>query len=126
MTGYNHLAERYVSLWMEKDPDVVSAAVAELWSEDGEYVNEVRHVRGHAEIAEQVRFAQDYYAERGVAHRFVSQHDAVGLHNSVRFGWVLLSTETGEALSTGTNLFVLADDGRIACAYQYTDRPPTF
>ncbi|TWE19606.1 transcriptional regulator with XRE-family HTH domain [Kitasatospora atroaurantiaca] len=125
MAGYNELADRYVALWNEKDPDLVRAAVAELWTEDGEYVNEVVHVRGHQAIAEQVAFAQQYYAERG-SFAFRSSNDAVGHHHTVKFGWVLVSTENGEAASIGSNFFVLAEDGRVAGSYQFIDKPPAF
>jgi hypothetical protein len=112
-------------MWAVKDPDEVRAAVAGLFTEDGEYTNLVRQVRGHDELVAQVAFAQEYYAERG-SYTFVSAHDAEGLGDAMRFGWVLLHGVTGEAVSSGINFFQLAEDGRIRRAYQFTDRPPVF
>ena len=125
MLRYNELADRYTAMWAIGDPDGVREEVAALFTEDAEYVNPVRHVKGHEEIVAQVAFAQDYYAERG-SYDFTGMHDAVGLADTMRFGWVLRHGETGEAVSTGVNFFVLSDDGRISRAYQYTERPPLF
>jgi len=125
MHSYNELADRYVAMWAVKDPEEIRAAVAEIFTEDGEYTNLVRQVKGHEELAAQVGFAQDYYTERG-SYTFASARDAEGLGDSMRFGWVLLNGVTGEAVSTGVNFFQLALDGRITRAYQFTDRPPVF
>jgi hypothetical protein len=38
MTDPNEIADRYVALWNEPDPDARRAAVAQLWTEDGAHI----------------------------------------------------------------------------------------
>ncbi len=122
MIRRNELVDRFVAMWNEPDGEVRRKAIEELFAPDAEYVMFANDpIRGHDAIAAQVDYAHNLYYDQGFA--FKSSHNADGHHNLVRFTWVLVSTGTGEVERTGSDLLVLAEDGRIRHDYQFLLRP---
>jgi hypothetical protein len=122
--GPNALADRYVALWNETDPQLRRKGVLELYLPDATYVFYRRNpIRGHQAIIDQMAYTQEIY--RPMGYTFRSAHNAVGHHNLVRLNWVMVSIETGEMEMCGQDVLMLGDDGRIQTDYQFHDRLPS-
>jgi hypothetical protein len=83
MTSPTDVADRYVALWNESDPDRRRAAVADLWAEDGQQIlqppREIRaaarapgigmtavlEARGHAALEARATSAHDEFIAGG-------------------------------------------------------------
>ena len=129
------LADRYIGLWNEPDPDRRRELIAGLWTEDGEHVlqppEEARKIaaspgigmtavleaRGHAEIEDRVMIAYKHWvASEGASFR--RRDDADRLHDVVKFHWEAIDKD-GEVFGVGLNVLVLAEDGRIRRDYSF-------
>lgn len=122
--GPNAMAERFVTLWNETDPELRRKGVEELYRPDATYVFYRKDpIVGHQAIIDQMAYTQDIYWPMG--YEFRPGPDAMGHHNLVRLNWVMVSTATGEMEMSGQDVLVLAEDGRIQCDYQFHLRLPT-
>jgi hypothetical protein len=129
------LADRYVALWNEADPDRRRELIAGLWAEDGEYIlqaaeearkiaagpgvgaNAVFEVRGHVEIEARAASAYDHWvASEGWSFR--RRGDADRVRDVVKFHWEAVDKD-GEVTGVGLNFLVLAGDGRIMRDYVF-------
>lgn len=130
-----HLADRYLTQWTLPDAAERRAAVERLWAEDGTHVlhppAEIREIAAglgfrHTTLEAQgydaieARVAQSYerFVEKG-GFTFRARADAVRLNGMVKFGWVTVSTETGDVVGGGLDILVLDDDGRIKADYMF-------
>jgi hypothetical protein len=130
------LADRYVALWNEGDPERRRELIAGLWSEDGEHVlqppEEARRIaagpgigasavieaRGHAEIDVRATAAYEHWvATEGWSFR---RGDADRVHDLVKFRWEAVDGD-GEVMGGGLNLLVVGADGRIRRDYTFVD-----
>jgi len=132
-----HLADRYVALWNEADPERRRRLIAELWTEDGSQIlqppQEMREIaaspgigmaatleaRGHAEL--EARAATSY--ERWVGSdglSFRRRDDVDRLHDVVKFHWEAVSPN-GEVTAVGLDFLILATDGRIRRDYTFIE-----
>jgi hypothetical protein len=123
MSDLNEFVQHYVALWNEPDADRRRAVIAELWSEDGVYVNQIAEYQGHDAIADAVLEAHQQFVEAG--YTFVAQDNAVGHHDVARFSWDMVRDGADEPDSIGTEVFVLAKDGRINADYQFIEKFPS-
>ena len=131
------LADRYVALWNEPDPERRRRMIAELWTEDGSQIlqppQEMREIaasaglgmaatleaRGHAEL--EARAATSY--ERWVGSdglSFRRRDDVDRLHDVVKFHWEAVSPN-GEVTAVGLDFLILASDGRIRRDYTFIE-----
>ena len=133
--GAGELADRYVALWNEPDPDQRRRMIAGLWTEDGTHIlqppEEIREVaarpgigmtavleaRGYAEIESRAASA---YAEWVGSQElsFRRRDDAERLHDVVKFHWEAI-TRDGEPFAVGLSFLVLAKHGRIERDYTF-------
>jgi hypothetical protein len=120
----NEIAERYMALWNEVNDDARRKAVDEMFTPDAVYLmfNNDPFV-GRDAIFKHVTVAHRIYIPFGFT--FKSSYNASGHHNVVRFDWVMVSTDTGEAEMTGNDMLVLDDEGRIQADYQFHDKLST-
>ena len=129
------LAERYVALWNEPDPDRRRRMIEELWTEEGMHIlqppQEIREVaarpgigltavleaRGYAEL--EARAATAYEQWVGSEElSFRRRDDAERLRDVVKFHWEAIAKD-GEVFAVGFNLLVIAADGRIQRDYTF-------
>jgi hypothetical protein len=129
------LADRYVQLWNELDPDRRRELIAALWTEDGEQIlqaaddarklaaspgvgtSAVFEVRGHAELEVRAQSAVEHWiGEQGWSFR--RRDDADRVHDVVKFHWEAVDKD-GQVTGTGLNFLVLAEDGRIRRDYSF-------
>jgi hypothetical protein len=132
-----HLADRYLAVWNEADPERRRGMIAELWSEDGLQIlqppQEMREIaasaglgmaatleaRGHAEL--EARAATSYEHWVGSAKfSFRRRDDVYRLHEVVKFRWDAVSPD-GDVAAVGLVFLVLGTDGRIGRDYVFIE-----
>lgn len=129
------LADRYVALWNEADPDRRRRMIAGLWTEDGTHIlqppEEIREVaarpgigmtavleaRGYAEIEARAATAyEEWVGSQELSFR--RRPDAERLHDVVKFHWEAIAKD-GETFAVGLSFLVLAEDGRVRRDYTF-------
>ena len=129
------LAEKYLALWNEPDPDRRRRTIAELWTEHGRHIlqppQEIREIaaqpgigltaileaRGYEEIEARVASAYGHWVgSEGLSFR--GRDDAERLGDVVKFHWEAVAKD-GELFAVGLNFLVLAADGRIERDYTF-------
>ena len=134
MTNPNELADRYVAIWNEPDPERRRAAVKELWSEGGVQVlnppQEVRESaatlamspifesRGHRELEARVTRAFEQFGEK---YEFRRSGEAGRLQDVLTFRWEAILRDSGEPDGAGRHVFMLDPDGRIRLDYLFVE-----
>jgi hypothetical protein len=129
------LVDRYVAVWNEPDPDRRRQAVATIWTEDAAHLleppREVREAaaalrtvavfqaRGHAELEARVGRAYEEFVANGELS-FRPGDGGVRVADAVKFRWEMISVD-GAVVAGGTELVLLAADGRIRLDYQFID-----
>jgi hypothetical protein len=131
------LADRYMALWNEPDPDRRGRMIAELWTEDGSQIlqppQEMREIaaspgiglaatleaRGRTELEARATTSFEHWVgSEGLSFR--GRDDADRLGDVVKFHWEAV-TKDGETAAVGLNVLVLAADGRIERNYTFVD-----
>jgi hypothetical protein len=131
------LADRYLALWNEPDPERRRRMIAELWTEDGSQIlqppQEMREIaasaglgmaatleaRGHAELeARAATSYEQWVVSAGLS--FSRRDDVYRLHEVVKFHWEAVSPD-GEVTAVGLVFLVLGTDGRIRCDYVFIE-----
>jgi hypothetical protein len=129
------LAEKYIALWNEPDPDRRRQMIAELWTEDARHIlqppQEIREIaaqpgigltaileaRGHEEIEARAGSAYEHWVgSEGLSFR--GRDDAERLGDVVKFHWEAVAKDD-EVSAVGLNFLVLAADGRIKRDYTF-------
>jgi hypothetical protein len=134
MTDPNELADRYVAMFNDPDPDRRRAAVKELWSTGAVQVlnppQEVREVadtlamspifesRGHAALEARVNRAYEQFAAK---YEFRRSGDAARLQDVLTFRWEAILRDSGEPDGGGRHVFMLDPDGRIRLDYLFVE-----
>lgn len=120
VTDPNEIVKRYVSVWNEPDADRRRDDVAEIWAKDGAYVTQEAETVGHEAITGTIAKTYEQFVASGFTFR--SQDNVVSHHGVVRFSWDMVPTSGGDAVSVGTEFFVLDKDGRIERDIQFIER----
>src|SRR5918995_2937983 len=113
------LADRYLALWNEPDPERRRQMIAELWTEDGSHIlqppEEIREVaarpgiglsavleaRGYAELDARAASAyEEWVGAQGLTFR--RRDDVEPLHDVVKFTWEAVDKD-GEVAAVGLN-----------------------
>jgi hypothetical protein len=131
------LADRYVALWNEPDPDSRRQLIAELWTEDGTHIlqppQEIREIaarpgigltatleaRGHAALEARATSAYEEFVAPG-SFSFRRRDNVERLADVVKFNWEMISTG-GEVAAVGLEFLILGPDGRIRRDYQFIE-----
>jgi hypothetical protein len=132
------LADRYLALWNEADPERRHRLVAELWTEDGSQIlqppQEMRELaasaglgmaatleaRGHAELEARATSSYEQWV-RTTGLGFRRCDDVYRLHDVVKFHWEAVSRD-GEVMAVGLVFLALGADGRIQRDYVFIER----
>ncbi|WP_026413568.1 hypothetical protein [Actinomadura oligospora] len=137
MSNRRDVAERFTALWNEPDAARRSAAIRELWADDGVQVLvdppvEIRDaarglafpvptldVRGHEALDARVSRAYEMFVAPG-EHVFEATAEPVVLMPDVlAVRWSMVSKETGEPAGSGLDVLTLDADGRIRTDHQF-------
>lgn len=120
MTSYDDAVERYFAAWNAATPEELAEAVAAAFTEEATYTDPLAAVRGHDELAAAISGAQQQFP--GFAFRLTGTVD--GHHSLARFSWELVAAADGSAPVAGSDVAVLAEDGRISAVGGFLDRVP--
>jgi hypothetical protein len=120
MSDYTTLAERYIAAWNEPDADARRRAVAELWTDDGRYVDPLVEVAGTDGIAATIGAVQQQFP--GFVFRLAGPVD--GHHEQLRFSWEL-GPAGQEAPIAGSDVAVTDGNGRLRTVLGFLDRVPS-
>jgi len=117
-TDPQDLADRYVALWNEPDPEARRRAIAQLWAPDGVHYVRTLEYRGHQALDERVLGSHDKNVRLG-GNRFRAVRDAQLLRDVVQFHWEMLPAHGEQVLAVGLEVLVLNDQQRIVRDYQF-------
>jgi hypothetical protein len=131
------LADRFIALWNEPDPERRRRMIAELWTEDGSQVlqppQEMREIaarpglgmaatleaRGHAELEARAATAYEQWVGSGELS-FRRRDDVEQLDDVVKFHWEAVSPD-GEVTAVGLDFLVLGAEARIRRDYVFIE-----
>ena len=95
--------------------------ITELWAADGTQIYPTGDPCGHEALFARVTRSFDLFIGPG-EYQFVSDGDADGHHNLLRFNWAMTRADSGEVADVGFELFVRDTDGRILADYQFVGK----
>jgi hypothetical protein len=140
MDDHHDLADRYLDLWNEPDPEKRRDRIAELFVPSGGQVlvdppAEVRAVADHHRFPAPPLAVHGYDALDARVSRAYELFVAPGeyrftraaepdwlLDHVVGVAWTMVSTADGSPAGGGVNVLHLAEDGRIATDYLFIQR----
>ncbi|MCI3931936.1 nuclear transport factor 2 family protein [Streptomyces sp. AN091965] len=111
---------RYFEAWNATGADDVRKAVEAAWTQDAAYTDPLADAAGTEALVAVIAAAQKQFP--GFEFRRTGEVD--GHHGIVRFSWELVSGADGSAPVAGSDVAVLAEDGRIRRVYGFLDRLP--
>ena len=118
----DEIADRYLAVWREPDPDSRRAAVAALWAPDGvEFVDGGIQFRGHDGLDARVRGAYEQFVASG-EYALTSPGD-VTRHDDIVTFTVQLTMPDGEVAWAARVFLLIGPDGLISEDYQLTVKP---
>ena len=136
MGNLTDLADRYVALWNEPDPDARRAAVGALWATDGCHVLQppqevvktatdlglttTFEAHGHDQLTERVRLAYEAFVAPG-EFTFRRREDVARLRDVLKFSWEMVATSSGDVAAVGTEVLVLDAGDLIQTDYQFIE-----
>ncbi|GAA5049419.1 nuclear transport factor 2 family protein [Nocardia callitridis] len=121
MSRYADAVDRYFAAWNAGSDEVLVAAVAAAWVEDGYYTDPLVDAVGH----DQLRSAIEGVRQQFPGFQFRVHGEVDGHHDTARFSWELVSVADGSAPVAGSDVLTLAEDGRISGVLGFLDRVPT-
>jgi hypothetical protein len=120
MSNVNETVVRYLSVWNEQDATRRRDLVAKTWSEDGTYVDGARQGAGHGGIDAMIAKAQESHP----GYRLALASGIEAHHQYVRFSWVAGGTAEAPLYIKGTDIGIIADDGRLKSVIGFVDAAP--
>jgi hypothetical protein len=117
MVDASAIAERYIAVWNETDPELRRALLTKLWTESGTYVDPLMQGAGHEEIEALIGGVHRQFP--GCRFALTGRPDGYG--DRVRFSWEL--RQGGEVLVNGTDFGTL-DQGRLKSVVGFLDQVP--
>ena len=113
------LADRYIAIWNEHDPEARRALIAQTWADDAEYLDPL--LEGHRPdgIDDMTAGLQAQFP--GLEFRRTGEVDAQ--HDRIRFTWE--ATDGGpEPAIAGVDFGVVSTDGRLSSITGFFDLVP--
>jgi SnoaL-like protein len=108
MTELSTIVDGYIAMWNETDPERRRFIIEQTWTDDGSYVDPHAEVAGVDGLDALVAAVQEQFP----GHRFVLASGPEAHHDRARFTWHLVGAG-GDAVATGTDIAVVAEDGRL-------------
>ena len=118
MTNAQHIADRYIAVWNERDPARRRSLLTDGWTEDARYVDPLMQGQGREQIGALIAAVHERFAD----FRFALIGQADGHGDQLRFSWGL-GPEGAESPIKGTD-FVVVDGGRVASVTGFLDQVP--
>ena len=118
MDDAQRLADRYVAVWNETDPDRRRRSITELWTPDGRHYVDTREAHGYDALEKRVTGSHEKNVRDG-GHRFRAAPNARALRDVVAFGWEMLPADNERIVANGLVFLMLDRDGRIRVDYLF-------
>jgi hypothetical protein len=118
MTDATSIANRYIALWNETNADRRQPLLADLWTEDGIYIDPLMQGSGYHQISALIGAVHQRFP--GFRFALVGQPDGHG--DNVRFSWQL-GPEGADGPIKGTD-FATLDNGRLKEVVGFLDQVP--
>jgi len=118
MDSPTELADRYVAVWNETDPERRRAGIAQLWIPEGEHFVRTLRAQGYEELERRVTGSHEKNV-RDAGFRFRRAGAVQALHDSLMFHWEMVPADADRVAALGLQFLRLAPDGRIAVDYQF-------
>ena len=119
MADFKAVADDYIDSWNETEPVARRQRIEALWSADGRYTDPLADARGLDEIEATIAAVQSQFPH----FRFRLAGPVDGHGNQCRFTWEL-GPEGSDGLVAGSDVAVLAGDGRVQTVLGLLDRVP--
>jgi hypothetical protein len=116
-----HIADNYVAVWNEPDPERRRDAIGTLWARDGAEFVEGTQFQGLREL--DARITEAYQGFVGSGRYTVTSADDATRHDDIVTFTIQLATSAGEVAWAARVFLVLGEDGRIRQDYQLTVKP---
>ena len=107
MTNIAATVDKYIATWNEPDGERRTALAAEVWTDDGTYLDPLMRGEGPDEIAAMIGAAQAQFP----GHRFELAFGPDAHNDVVRFAWRLVGD--GAPVAAGVDFATVAEDGRL-------------
>lgn len=118
MTTADQIAERYIEVWNETDPERRRAMLAEYWAEDAAYADPMMCASGRRDIAAMM----DQVHERFPGFRFALDGKVDHYANNIRFCWTFGPAAEPDLIKGSE--FAVAEDGRLRSVTCFLDKVP--
>jgi hypothetical protein len=118
MTDATSIANRYIALWNETNASRRQGLLADLWTEDGTYIDPLMQGSGHSQIDALISAVHQRFPD--FRFSLIGQPDGYG--NQVRFSWQL-GPEGADGPIKGTD-FATLDNGRLKQVTGFLDQVP--
>jgi hypothetical protein len=119
MNDVDELAQRFVAVWNEPDPEERGRLIRSLWTEDGVECRKTAIARGHGELETRIAASHDKNVRAG-GHIF-RLRGADRNQDIVKLDWRMDLVRNGETRATGSYVLVLNDAEKIVGAYFFAD-----
>jgi hypothetical protein len=117
MTDAARIANNYIELWNETNPQNRKNLIASAWTEDAIHVDPLMNGQGHSEIDALIGAVH----ERFPGHRFALSGPADGHGDRLRFSWTLGAPDAAP-VAHGTDFGIVAADGRLKSISGFLDQ----
>jgi len=118
MTDAATIADRYIALWNETNATRRQDLLANLWTEDGTYIDPLMQGSGRSQIDALISAVHQRFP--GFRFALIGQPDGYG--DQVRFSWQL-GPEGSDGPVKGTD-FATLDNGRLKHVIGFLDKVP--
>lgn len=110
------IASRYIAAWDEPDAIRRRALIAAVFTPEATYVDPMMRNAGHDGLDAMIGAVQQQFT--GLRFKLHGKQD--GHNDVVRFSWTL-AAEGAEPVAYGTDIVVVAEDGRISSVTGFLD-----
>jgi hypothetical protein len=118
MDAASDLANRYVAVWSEPDPERRRQAIVRLWAADGVHYVGTREARGYEALELRVKGSYEKNV-RDAGNRFRIVGDVKTLRDAVAFHWEMLPANGDAVLATGLEVLLVDGHCQILVDYQF-------
>jgi SnoaL-like protein len=121
MSNPTELAERYLAAWNERDARKRRDLIAKTYTESATYVDGHREGTGYDGLSQMIAAVHERFPE---TYRFRLASEVESHHDVMRFRWEAGGIPDAPLHFGGTDMCVIAKDGRLQSVTGFTDFAP--